>query len=97
VPVPADLDLRAAQAELEEKLPGVLAHLEPDNPGMHTDTIDFEVVLSDELVLELDDGVETVLRPGDTVAQDGTRHRWGQRGTEPAVMAVFTVGAHRAR
>jgi hypothetical protein len=46
------------------KLPGVLANLEPDNPGMHTtDTIDFEVVLSGELILELDDGVETVLGP----------------------------------
>jgi hypothetical protein len=32
---------------------------------MHTtDTIDFEVVLSGEVVLELDDGAERVLRPG---------------------------------
>ena len=97
MPVPADLDLQAAQAELEEKLPGVLAYLEPDDPGMHTtDTIDFEVVLSGELILELDDGVETVLRPGDTVVQNGTRHRWANRGTEPVVMAVFMVGANRA-
>jgi quercetin dioxygenase-like cupin family protein len=64
---------------------------------MHTtDTIEFEVVLSGEVILELDDEVETVLRQGDTVVQNGTRHRWGNRGTEPAVMAVFTVGAHRA-
>jgi mannose-6-phosphate isomerase-like protein (cupin superfamily) len=96
VSVPADLDLEAAVAEMEEKMPGVLAYMEPDNPGMHTtDTIDFEVVLSGELILELDDGVETVLRPGDTVVQNGTRHRWGNRGTEPVVMAVFMVGAHR--
>ena len=97
VSVPADLDPQGAQAELEEKLPGVLAYLEPDDPGMHTtDTIDFEVVLSGELILELDDGVETVLRPGDTVVQNGTRHRWANRGTEPVVMAVFMVGANRA-
>jgi len=97
VSVPPGLDLRAGLAEMEEKLPGVLACLEPDNPGMHTtDTIDFEVVLSGELILELDDGVEKVLRPGDTVVQNGTRHRWSNRGTEPAVMAVFMVGAHRA-
>ena len=45
-----------------------MAYVEPDNPGMHTtDTIDFEVVLSGELILELDDGAEKVLRPGDTV------------------------------
>ena len=95
--VPADLDLQAALAETEEKLPGLLAHVEPDNPGMHTtDTIDFEVVLSGEVILELDDGVEKVLRPGDTVVQNGTRHRWSNRGTQPAVMALFMVGAHRA-
>jgi mannose-6-phosphate isomerase-like protein (cupin superfamily) len=97
VPVPADLDLQAALAEMEEKLPGLMAYIEPDNPGMHTtDTIDFEVILSGELILELDDGVEKVLRPGDTVVQNGTRHRWRNQGTEPVVMAVFMVGAHRS-
>ena len=95
--VPVGVDPQAARAEMEEKLPGMLAYLEPDNPGMHTtDTIDFEVVLSGELVLELDDGVEKVLRPGDTVVQNGTRHRWGNRGTEPVVVAVFLIGAYRA-
>jgi mannose-6-phosphate isomerase-like protein (cupin superfamily) len=94
---PAVLDREAALAETEEMLPGLLATVEPDNPGMHTtDTIDFEVVLSGEMILELDDGAEKVLRPGDTVVQNGTRHRWANRGTEPAVLAVFVVGAHRA-
>jgi mannose-6-phosphate isomerase-like protein (cupin superfamily) len=97
VPAPADLDIQAGLAEMEEKLPGLPAYVEPDNPGMHTtDTIDFEVVLSGEVILELDDGVEKVLRPGDTVVQNGTRHRWANRGTEPAVLAVFLIGAHRA-
>lgn len=92
----AGLDLEAALAEVEEKLPGLVSHMEPDNPGMHTtSTIDFEVVVSGEVVLELDDGVEKVLRPGDTVVQNGTRHRWGNRGTEPAVVAVVLLGAHR--
>ena len=94
---PPDLDFSAAIAEVERQLPGMLAHVEPDNPGMHTtDTIDFEVVLSGEVILELDDGAEKVLGPGDTVVQNGTRHRWGNRGTEPAVVAVFLIGVHRA-
>jgi mannose-6-phosphate isomerase-like protein (cupin superfamily) len=94
---PVDVDLQAALAEMDEKLPGMLAHLEPDNPGMHTtDTIDFEVVLSGEVILELDDEAETVLRPGDTVVQNGTRHRWRNPGTQPAIVAVFITGAHRA-
>ena len=97
VPAPADLDLQAALAEMDETLPGMLAYLEPDNPGMHTtDTIDFEVVLSGEVILELDDGAEKALRPGDTVVQNGTRHRWRNRGTQPAIVAVFITGAQRA-
>jgi hypothetical protein len=71
--------------------------LEVGQPGVHTtDTIDFEVILSGEIVLELDDGAERVLRAGDTVVQNGTRHRWRVEGTEPAVMAVFMVGAQRS-
>jgi mannose-6-phosphate isomerase-like protein (cupin superfamily) len=93
----ADIDVEAAMAEVESKLPGLLSHMEPSDPGMHTtDTIDFEVVLSGSVVLELDDGASTVLRPGDTVVQNGTRHRWRNEGSEPAVLAVFIAGAHRA-
>ena len=94
--LPDGFDFAAGVAEVEAKLPGLLGHMETANPGMHTtDTIDFEVVLSGEVVLELDDGAETVLRRGDTVVQNGTRHRWSNRGTEPAVLAVFICGAHR--
>jgi Cupin domain len=94
---PADLDLGAAIAEMQEKLPGMLDHIEPDNPGMHTtDTVDFEVVISGEVVLELDDGAERTLHVGDTVVQNGTRHRWHNRTDQPALLAVFIVGAARA-
>lgn len=92
---PADLDFPAAFAEMEEKLPGMMAHMEPDAPGMHTTaTVDFEVVLSGTVTLELDDGATVTLQPGDTVVQNGTRHRWSNPGTVPAVLAVFLIGAH---
>lgn len=95
VGVPADLDIEAALAEFEEKLPGLAAHMELDEPGMHTTaTIDFEVVLSGSVTLELDDGAKVTLSPGDTVVQNGTRHRWSNPGDEPAVIAVFITGAH---
>jgi mannose-6-phosphate isomerase-like protein (cupin superfamily) len=91
----ADVDSEAGLREMDEKMPGLRDHSEPENPGMHrTDTVDFEVVLSGEVTLELDDGVETVLRVGDINVQNGTRHRWHNRGTEPATMACFIVGAH---
>ena len=93
-----DVDVAAGLRELEEMLPGLAAHMEPDDPGMHTTaTVDFEVVLAGEVVLELDDGATVHLGPGDTVVQNGTRHRWANPGTEPAVLAVFLVGAHHDR
>src|ERR671910_946500 len=61
-----------------------------------TPTIDFEVVLTGEVVLELDDGAAVRLRPGDTVVQNGTRHRWSNPGDVPATLAVFICGAHHA-
>jgi mannose-6-phosphate isomerase-like protein (cupin superfamily) len=95
---PADLDVGAALAEMEERLPGLAGHMEPDDPGMHTTaTVDFEVVLSGQVTLELDDGQTRTMGPGDTVVQNGTRHRWSNSGTEPAVLAVFIVGAHHNR
>lgn len=88
-------DLGAAFAEFEAALPGLAGHMEPDAPGMHTtSTIDFEVVLEGDVWLELDDGVEVHLRPGDTVVQNGTRHAWRNHGDSPARLAVFIVGAH---
>jgi quercetin dioxygenase-like cupin family protein len=69
---------------------------ELDHPGMHTtDTVDVEIVLAGEIVLELDDAIETTLRAGDVNIQNGTRHRWHNRGSEHAVLAVAMVGLPR--
>lgn len=68
-------------------------HYDHHEAGMHTTpTIDLEVVLQGEIVLGLDDGAEVVLRAGDTVVHHGERHRWENRGTEPARVASFLVG-----
>jgi quercetin dioxygenase-like cupin family protein len=94
-----DIDWEVVGQELEKKLPGVVsqANAESDHPGMHTtDTIDFEYVVSGEVWLELDDGVEVHLKAGDTVVQNGTRHAWRNKGSEPCRMVVFLVGAHRS-
>jgi mannose-6-phosphate isomerase-like protein (cupin superfamily) len=93
---PSPADIAEAIREMDEKLPGIRDWIEADNPGMHrTDTVDMEIVLSGEIVLELDDGEERILRAGDTNIQNGTRHRWHNRGSEPAVMACFLVGGTR--
>jgi mannose-6-phosphate isomerase-like protein (cupin superfamily) len=89
-------DVARAMAEVEDKLPGLIGHMEPDHPGMHTtDTVDFDVVLSGEIWLELDDGAEVKLETGDCVVQNGTRHAWHNRSSEPCVLAVALVGARR--
>ncbi|HJT93597.1 MAG TPA: cupin domain-containing protein [Mycobacterium sp.] len=93
-----DLDMEAGVADAEAKLPGLLRYLDPTDPGMHTtDTIDFEVVLEGTIVLELDDGAEVTLHPGDTVVQNGTRHRWKNPGDVPARVALFICGASHAK
>lgn len=92
------MDPAAALAEMEQKLPGLAEVMEPEHPGMHTtDTVDFDVVVSGEIVLELDDGAEVTLKAGDCVVQNGTRHRWSNRGKENCVIAVALVGARRQR
>jgi len=95
---PKVADHDAALREVEEKLPGLVKHMEPDSPGMHTTaTIDFEVVLEGEVWLELDDGKEVRLRAGDTVVQNGTRHAWRNKSDRIVRLAVFMVGADHKR
>jgi mannose-6-phosphate isomerase-like protein (cupin superfamily) len=97
VAMPADLDLEAALVELGAKLPGLAEVMEPDHPGMHTtDTVDLDLVVSGEVWLELDDGEEVHLRTGDSVVQNGTRHAWHNRTSEPAVLFVTLLGAARS-
>lgn len=95
---PQQLSAQDARADAEAKLPGLLGYMEPGEPGMHTTaTIDFEVVLEGTVILELDDGAEVTLHPGDTVVQNGTRHRWKNPGVTTARLAVFMCGAAHSR
>jgi mannose-6-phosphate isomerase-like protein (cupin superfamily) len=87
---------KASLEEIQRKLPGMADVLEPDHPGMHTtDTVDFDVIVSGEVYLELDDGVEVFLKAGDCVVQNGTRHVWHNRSSENCVISVALVGAVR--
>jgi len=70
---------------------------DPDEPGMHrTATMDYDIVLEGTIGLELDNGAEVTLKPGDVVVQNGTRHRWHNRGTTIARLLSVTIGAHNA-
>ncbi len=69
--------------------------LQPGNtPRMHrTDSIDYAVVMSGEIDMELDDGVTVHLRQGDVLVQRGTVHNWANRGTEPCTIAFILIDA----
>ena len=58
-----------------------------------TDSIDYAVVMSGAIEMELDDGVVVKLKAGDVLVQRGTIHNWVNRGTEPCMVAFVLVSA----
>jgi quercetin dioxygenase-like cupin family protein len=67
------------------------------NPGVaprnhRTDSIDYAVVISGEIDMDLD-GTEVHLKAGDVLVQRGTIHNWINRGTEPCVIAFALIDA----
>ena len=63
-------------------------------PRKHrTSTIDYAVVISGEIEMELDDGV-VHLKAGDVIVQRGTIHNWVNRGSAPCVIAFVLIAAH---
>ena len=69
---------------INEFPPGVVS------PVHRTQSVDYAIVLSGEVVLVLDDA-ETTLRAGDVVVQRGTNHRWENRSSQPARMAFVLI------
>ncbi len=75
--------------------PGLLAHFNADDPGMHRSaSTDMLYVISGRCVLELDDGSRTELAAGDVIVQSGTMHRWKNPWNEPCRIIGALVGAH---
>jgi quercetin dioxygenase-like cupin family protein len=58
-----------------------------------TDSLDYAVVLSGSIEMELDDGARVTLRQGDVLVQRGTIHNWINPGTEPCRIAFVLIGA----
>jgi len=58
-----------------------------------TSTIDYAVVISGEIDMELDDGV-VHFRAGDVIVQRGTIHNWINRGSAPCVIAFVLIAAY---
>ena len=58
-----------------------------------TETVDYAILLSGEIDLELDGDAVVHLKPGDVVVQRGTMHTWLNRGSVPAVFAFILIDA----
>ena len=69
-----------------EFMPGVAARVH------RTDSIDYTVIISGEIVMEID-GSEVQLNAGDVFVQRGTIHNWVNRSDKPCVMALVLVDA----
>jgi len=62
-------------------------------PRVHrTDSIDYAVVMSGEIDMELNDSV-VHLKAGDVLVQRGTIHNWVNRGSAPCVIAFILIDA----
>jgi uncharacterized cupin superfamily protein len=58
-----------------------------------TETVDYAILLSGEIDMELENGEVVHLKPGDVVVQRGTIHTWVNRGSVPAVTAFILIDA----
>jgi len=63
------------------------------HPFMHrTDTVDYGIVLSGEIVMLLDDQ-DVLLKAGDTFIQRGTNHAWSNQSSKPCQIAFVLIDA----
>jgi quercetin dioxygenase-like cupin family protein len=82
----ATTDPNGTVFRLVEYGPGVV-------PRNHrTDSVDYAVVMSGEIDMEMD-GSTVHLQAGDVLVQRGTVHNWINRGTKPCVIAFVLVAA----
>ncbi len=63
-------------------------------PRRHrTDSVDYAVVISGQIEMELDDGVVATLKQGDVLVQRGTVHNWVNKTNEVCIIAFVLVSA----
>ena len=90
----ADEGLRKVGTTLKN---GTIFRILEFSPGLaarnhRTDSIDYIVVMSGEIDMELDD-TTVHLKEGDVMVQRGTIHNWINRGTAPCKLAVILIDA----
>ena len=97
-PANNDFDEDASQRSVGTTIAGgTVFRIVRYDPGVaprnhRTDSIDYAVVISGEIDMELD-GTTTKLKAGDVLVQRGTIHNWVNHGTESCIIAFVLVDA----
>lgn len=97
-PVNNDGDADPSGKKIGTTIPdGTVFRIVSFGPGVaprnhRTDSIDYAVVMSGEIDMELDVG-KVHLKAGDVLVQRGTIHNWVNTGSEPCVIAFTLVSA----
>lgn len=63
------------------------------SPMHRTNSIDYGIVLSGEIELELDDGVKKTVRENGIIVQRGTNHLWRNTSDKPCRIAFILIEA----
>lgn len=97
-PAPPETNDREALLLEHAKSDGLSNFVEafdPERPGMHiSDSVDFVLVLSGEVILELECR-EILCKQGDVIIMRGGWHNWRNETNEPCTVASVMVGANR--
>jgi quercetin dioxygenase-like cupin family protein len=64
-----------------------------ESPRHRTNSIDYGIVMSGEIELELDDGAKTTIRQGGVIVQRGTNHLWRNVADLPCRIAFVLIEA----
>jgi quercetin dioxygenase-like cupin family protein len=97
-PVDNDGDADPSGKKIGTTIPdGTVFRIVSFGPGVaprnhRTDSIDYAVVISGEIDMELDVG-KVHLKAGDVLVQRGTIHNWVNTGSQPCVIAFTLVSA----
>lgn len=84
----------AGKLDLHDSDSGAEVH--GDDAAMHaTDTIDYEIILSGQVDIELPGGKMRTLKPGDLLVMAGVPHAWKNRYDEDCLYIAVTIGFNK--
>ena len=98
LPVDNDGDRDPSRKQIATTIPGgSVFRVVSFGPGVaprnhRTDSIDYAVVMSGEIDMEMDDTV-VHLKAGDVLVQRGTIHNWVNKGKAPCLIAFILIAS----